>query len=322
MRSAVDLSDRQDEPQNASIDAGNLSELELMLGDVSGALRTGKQAVEFADRSGDEFERVVRRTVSADALHQAGRRAEALARFDEAEVMQFESPPKRPLLYSVWGFRYCDLLLAECERAAWQLQIGRASRRPSRTSSRSRPDGSLGLPDVLQRCREVEQRAAKTLEWAEQAAMDVLGAALNRLTLGRAALYRAGLTDSKTDHAEGVETARRELAAAVDGLRRAGTQDHIPRGLLSRAWLLFLAGNADGARADLDEAWQIAERGPMRLFMADIHLHRARLFHAQQPYPWESPRHDLAEARRLIEECGYHRRDEELADAERAAESW
>ena len=34
--------------------------------------------------------------------------------------------------------------------------------------------------------------------------------------------------------------------------------------------------------------------------------------------PWGSPEHDLAEAERLINECGYHRRDEELADAKRA----
>ena len=45
--------------------------------------------------------------------------------------------------------------------------------------------------------------------------------------------------------------------------------------------LLFLTGartGRDSAQADLDEAWEIAERGPMRLFLADIHLHRARLF--------------------------------------------
>jgi hypothetical protein len=63
----------------------------------------------------------------------------------------------------------------------------------------------------------------------------------------------------------------------------------------------------------------------MRLHMADIHLYRARLFGAGglglgtgAPYPWESVAHDLAEAERLIKECGYHRRDEELADAKRA----
>ena len=56
----------------------------------------------------------------------------------------------------------------------------------------------------------------------------------------------------------------------------------------------------------------------MRLHLADIHLHRARLFHAATPYPWGSPRADLAAARKLIEQCGYGRRLEELADAEAA----
>ena len=81
----------------------------------------------------------------------------------------------------------------------------------------------------------------------------------------------------------------------------------------------------------------------MTLFLAAIHLHRARLFGrpavgesgsvgrpATAPsetqgtggrqeitaYPWQSPRYDLAEARRLIDKQGYHRRDEEPADCE------
>ena len=35
-------------------------------------------------------------------------------------------------------------------------------------------------------------------------------------------------------------------------------------------------------------------------------------------YPWASPRDDLDEAGKLINECGYGRRREELADAEAA----
>ena len=93
---------------------------------------------------------------------------------------------------------------------------------------------------------------------------------------------------------------------------------YVPRGLLSRAWLRCLDGDTAGAHADLDEAWQIAERGPMRLHMADIHLHRARLFFCEKPYPWTSPKADLAAAEELINKCGYHRRDEELADAKKA----
>jgi hypothetical protein len=61
----------------------------------------------------------------------------------------------------------------------------------------------------------------------------------------------------------------------------------------------------------------------MTLHMADIHLHRARLFGLSkdrpESYPWTSPQDDLAEARRLIAKHGYWRRKEELEDAEAAA---
>jgi hypothetical protein len=138
--------------------------------------------------------------------------------------------------------------------------------------------------------------------------------------------------------------ARTLLTAAVDGLRRAGRQDYIASGLLTRAWFSCVEATAHRqlgeqalaadcerrAQTDLDEAWEIAERGPMRLHLADIHLHRARLFHAAAPYPWATdadgkprgPKDDLAAARKLIEQCGYWRRKEELEDAEAAAQHW
>src|SRR5205807_8370878 len=118
--------------------------------------------------------------------------------------------------------------------------------------------------------------------------------------------------------------------ATVGGLRRAGNEDLLPLGLLTRAWFRSFKGEIEGASADLDEAWETAERGPMKLFMADIHLYRARLFHAVKPYPWNKfsdgtergPKDDLKDARKLIEQCGYWRRKEELEDAEEAAKNW
>jgi hypothetical protein len=133
--------------------------------------------------------------------------------------------------------------------------------------------------------------------------------------LGRAALYAVVLEISE------IQNAQSDIGAAVSGLRRAGVQDFIPRGLLTRAWLRHLTGAGAGpksAQSDLDEAWEIAERGPMKLHMADIHLYRARLFFREPSYPWESPQGDLAAAEKLINDCGYHRRDEELADAKQA----
>ncbi len=272
--------------ESAARIAGNLSGLELTLGDVAGAVRDAEQSVLHADRSGAGFQRMSKRTALADALHQAGRREEALARLREAEAMQAEQRSEYPLLYSLQGFQYCDLLLAGAERAA---------------------GGGPEDRGAGEACDEVEQRAAQTLEWAIRAKLSLLTIALDHLTLGRARLYRTILGDSAPDAAEA------EIDQAVDGLRRAGAVEFLARGLLSRAWLRSTQNRSKDARADLAEAQEIAERGPMPLFLADIQLYRARLFH---------DRAALAEARRLIEKHGYGRRREELEDLLRAEPTW
>jgi hypothetical protein len=298
----------------AAITAANLSELELTLGEVACALADAEQSMTYADRCSDPFQGLSKRCTFADALHQAGRRAEAKTYFREAEEMQAVSEPAYPRLYSVRGFQYCDLLLAEAEREA------------------GKPEGSRKQEALLAACRAVEQRGAQCLKWYESNKQQwLLDVALHHLTLGRAALHRAILEHSDfgllmSDFAH--------IDAAVNGLRRSGNMDELPRGLITRAWLRRLTGPRTGpesAQSDLDEAWEIAERGPMPLFLADIHLYRARLFGtsgavtsnqsavaSEEKYPWVSPQADLAEARRLIEKHGYWRRKEELEDAEKA----
>jgi hypothetical protein len=115
------------------------------------------------------------------------------------------------------------------------------------------------------------------------------------------------------------------LTYALDGLQSTGQRHLVPYKLLTRALYRYLKGSftgPDSAQTDLDEAWDIAERGPMRLHMADIHLYRARLFFREAHYPWESPEADLKAARALIDRCGYGRRREELEDAETALAQW
>ena len=82
------------------------------------------------------------------------------------------------------------------------------------------------------------------------------------------------------------------------------------------------ANFATAAARFLDEARQIAERGPMPLHLADVHLHRARLFGRlteevrRMKFPDIDPKAELKKARDLIEHHGYWRRKEELEDAE------
>ncbi len=303
MQAGLTMALNQKDWVNAAIRASNLSELKLTLGEVAVALNDAEQSVIYADLSGDAWQRVGKRTTFADALQQAGRRIEAEARFVEAENMYAESQSRYPVLFGFAGFRYCDLLLTTAERIAWQT---------------TKADRATRKAELMEKCRAVSRRAAQGLTWEEErGGAPLLHSALHHLTIGRAALYEAILDSPHSD----LRLPRSELDLAVLGLRRAGTRDQFPRSLLARAWLRFLTGARTGpesSQADLDEAWEIAERGPMRLHMADIHLYRARLFFREKRYPWESPAADLGAAEKLINECGYHRRDEELADAKHA----
>ncbi|HRI54708.1 MAG TPA: hypothetical protein PLW65_31440, partial [Pseudomonadota bacterium] len=139
--------------ENAAAAASNLSELQLTLGQLKEATDSARQAVELADQSGDVFQRLHDRTTLADALHQGGRPEEAGPLFVEAEAMQRERQPERPLLNSVRGYKYCDLLLMNGETD------------------------------------EVLRRAEQTLEWV-QSEVSPLSMGLDHLSLGRAHIIR------------------------------------------------------------------------------------------------------------------------------------
>lgn len=266
---------------NAAITYSNLSALQLSLGWLAIAVADAKRAEDYAERSGDALVRIGCRTTLADAQHQLGDAKAATAKFAEAEAIQAERQPNFWLLYSLSGFHYSNLLLADAERAVW----------------RGKRDVTLALL-----CCEVAARSMQTLRWVESENW-LLDIAHDHLTVGRCALYAALL------RGESPHDAQADIDRAVAGLRASGQQDDIPRGLLTRAWLRHHLGDAIGAKTDLDDAWQIAARGNMRLHMADIHLTRARLF---------GNRAELAKARTLITECGYGRRLPELEDAEAA----
>merc|ERR1711916_46604 len=103
----------QEHWRNAARAAGTLSELQLTLGDVPAAVHSSKQAVDYAERSGEWSVRMFSLTSHADALHQAGEAGHALALFNQAEQLQEEWQPQNPRLYSLQGFQYCDLLLSQ-----------------------------------------------------------------------------------------------------------------------------------------------------------------------------------------------------------------
>jgi tetratricopeptide (TPR) repeat protein len=280
-----------------------LGHLQEALGDMDRTLRTVWHQRPI--RQGLRVRMIGRR---AYILHQMGKLEEALDEFRHAEAIQFPRLDAQacPVLYSIGGFWFCGALLDEIELAANQPGANRNS--------------------LAENCEGVIDRARTSYSWTSDSVTGgggfrpvrtfggrVLAGWLDHLTIGRALFMQQRLKgeDNQSEPLEIVDM-------AVNGLREL-SRPFLGIALHLRAQILLANNYSTRAKEDLDEAWDIAERGPMQLHMVDIHLHRARLFFRERPYPWRSPQDDLAAARRLIEQCSYWRRKEELEDTEEAA---
>ncbi len=311
MRAGLEMEEAAGSWQNAAISASNLSETELLVGQIAAAVATAGTSLALADRAGNAFHMMVNHTTQADALCAAGEWEKAAGLFAAAERRQLELQPEYPVLYSMPGYRYCDLLLSR----------GRAA--------------------------EARNRAALTLQWVRPHKL-VLDIAVDTLTLGRAHLALALQNLASGALAASVSADARAAAArldeALEGLPASGQSDYVARGLLARAAFRRAVGDWDGAARYQDEVEEIAEPGPMRLHLCDCALGRARLALARRepfaplnglvepsPPPPAPPdaaeaarllaeaRKELDVARKLIADCGYHRRDEELAELDAVA---
>jgi tetratricopeptide (TPR) repeat protein len=306
MRAGLQMQEEAQNWNDCANSASNLSDTELIAGQILGAVVAAEKAVAFADRAGDTFWMLANRATYAAALHAIGEREKAEDLFADAERRQREWQPQIPFLYSLRGFQHCDLLLSR----------GRVV--PAR------------------------ERAARTLEFAQRNGR-VLAIGLDTLTIGRVHLV-VGLQNLATGlPAESAipdaRAAAGGLEKAVEGLRASGEQVWIVRGLIARAAFHRAVGDWAGAARDLNEAKEIAEPGPMRLYLCDCAIERARLALARgeasaplngfvelSPPPpvlpdpdaaaalTEEARRQLDTARKLIAACRYHRRDEELEE--------
>lgn len=166
-QTGVEAEISQDNWVNAAKGALNLSELHLTMGGIAQALDHAKQSVEFADRSSDAFIKILVRTNLADALYHVGSFDKAEQLFKEAEEMQKKWQPEYPLLYSLRGFKYCDLLLGKGKFV------------------------------------EVLNRAKQTLEWVTRD-RGLITIALDHLSLGKAHLFQT-LNEGTCDLSQAAE---------------------------------------------------------------------------------------------------------------------
>jgi tetratricopeptide (TPR) repeat protein len=157
--------------------------------------------------------------------------------------------------------------------------------------------------------QEVKDRATQALEVAKRNNW-LLDIALDNLSMGRALLLEA-----QQGVAGEIAKAAEFLHHAVDGLRKAGQMDELPRGLLARASLHRVNDDYRESEHDLGDALRIATRGGMDLHLADCHLESARL-HLAQGNQFKAREHWTA-AKTMIDRMSYHRRDNEVNEIAR-----
>ena len=135
--------------------------------------------------------------------------------------------------------------------------------------------------------------------------------ALDHLTAARAALAAA------QDQYQESELALRDgFHQALDDLRAANQEHHLPRALLAHAEASWRVGDTAEADDLLTEAEDIAERGPMPLFAADAALLRARIALTANDRKAARTARDTAAALIARHEYGARRPDLALLDAE------
>ena len=118
---------------------------------------------------------------------------------------------------------------------------------------------------------QAEERGQYSLKEYSQKNMVLIDIALDELTLGRSCLLKA-VAEKTGDYSKAGDF----LNQAVDGLRKAGHQDVLPQGLIARAGYYRVSREYQKSWRDLEEAREIAERGEMKLWLADYHLESSR----------------------------------------------
>jgi hypothetical protein len=283
----------------------HLAQMELSIGDIAAAQDSASQSVRLIDRGKHIFWKVACRAVAAAVVHAKGQRDVAEHLFEQAELQLLSRGSG--FLFSTAAYQFCELLLA---KADWLAAV---------------------------------DKARKALEFSRRNIP--LEVALLTLIVGRAdlglLLSECGTGYCSTKQGRSAHDLSIRLDRVVNELRSAETCEHLPRGLFARAVFHRSMGDWEGTARDLDEVEEIAEPGPMKLHLCDMALERIRLAFARieafaplngliddgppKPVAPDAPevanfeedaRKELVIVAEYIKTCGYHRRDEELAELE------
>lgn len=290
-RASVELEERREGWENATVSAGQRSQINLDCGDLREALEDAESAQRFGMRSGRAYWRQAARVLRASALFQLGRRTACEQECDavrrEIEPAGFSEDAGDEVDHTFIAFRWCDLRLG--------LVVSPCD-----------PQTGPVDPEAVRRaCDEVEARSEQVRRIAARRRNIPLAEAVADLLRGRGLVVRGLYGGSPGARDEG-----QELLTFARAKLKAQAQEFYLSAL--RAWvaLHLRLGDLDAAEAPLDEALAVATRSGMKLYVVDAHLQSAWLRLARGKY--DAARSSWDAARALVGELDYHRREDEL----------
>jgi tetratricopeptide (TPR) repeat protein len=304
--------------------ATKLSEVYRARGDLPTALHFAKQSVGYVSSADVPTDVALRsRTFLGFAQYWVGQFEAAKATFQEAEDVQKHANPERPILHSVLGYMYCELLLDHLESQICDLtpaQFKQAwcelRRRIQRALTFAEHEGlpcDIGL-------QHVSMGRLYILAWERHGA-DAIAGGLTPCVGTWSEMHPSGMENACPLTA--LDQALSHLTDAVQYLRESNHLNYLPRALLTRAALYRLQDHFDLAHNDVDEALDIAQSSAMDFYQADAHLEKAHLHLASYRV---SPHEDhfrnasvsTDKAKTLIYKMGYYRRKRQVLELEAA----
>ena len=106
--------------RNEVVYLSNLSEAELLDGQIGSAIQTAERAVICGKQVEEQHRRIGAVINSGMALHSAGRISQAEQQFVDAEKLQESYQPTLPILHSSGGYAYCNFLVDKGDLIAAQ----------------------------------------------------------------------------------------------------------------------------------------------------------------------------------------------------------
>ncbi len=303
--------------QWSALRARHLAELNLTLGNIPQALEFSKQSVELANTSHNKYEAFVERTVLASVCHHRGDdtgKVQTLFK-DATEKLTDYTTKQDPVLYSLWGFRYCEFLLHDANLAAFSDDDKLLCKANADTEE------ALKLVCAIKRYRakfDPDERID------EEDGLGLVGTGLEYFCDVNTRFLRAVIRRSAFDLAQ--HTA--EFNEALKRLRSAGRRDFIPYPLIaqSRHWCVAL--DREVAHCDRDETERLIQnalneaialatggehqnkRGTMQLHLADCYI--AQSWYHVIVGNADAAQLSIDDASEIVMETGYGRRKHEL----------